>query len=492
MKKILFTAFSIFFISVMAFGQIRIDTPELVAPDDASIDHMPDVILDWTAILNATGYQIMVSTDENFNNIIVDELVSLSAYQNEYLMFNSTYYWKVRAVAGEDFSDWSETRSFTTFAMLELDGPDDDGEEAEIEFEWEDKPFEATNALSGFNKYQLQIDLDSTALNTNPEWNIMFDYIEATYKHTVNYVYYGDTMYWRMRAIHPYDTCEWSNVLSFITDGQIELNTPDDGITGIGLEFNIEWDEFDGTIEYEYQVHVNESFNGALTYFLDSTEVPVPILKYGTDYFWRVRGKNTIDTTDWSEVWSFSTADQVMHVAPMNMIDSVELLPQLDWEPILGSNSYDVQYSTDSTFAGVQTLNVGGHFFNISTELEEDTKYFWRVRACAEHDTSNYSDPWSFTTIGPIGIEEYFHNDQLSIFPNPAADFATINITARKEGPVNYSITDLTGKELKSGQMKLVAGENSKQLNLRGMAKGIYLVNLGIDDSMITRKLIIK
>ena len=492
MKKILFTAFSIFFISVMAFAQFRIDTPELVAPDDAVVDQMPDVILDWTAILNATGYHVMVSTDEGFNNVIVDELVPLSAYQNEYLMFNSSYYWRVRAAEGDNFSGWSETRSFTTVVMLELDGPDDDGEEAEIEFEWEDKPFDATDALSGFDKYQLQIDLDSSALNANPEWNIMFNYVQGTYKHTVNYVYYGDTMYWRMRAIHPIDTCEWSNVLAFVTDGQIELDKPNDGITDTDLEFNIEWDEFAGTVEYEYQVHINESFNGALTYFLDSTEVPVPVLKYGTEYFWRVRGKNTIDTTDWSEVWSFATADQVLHAAPVNMADSVELRPQLDWEPIVGSNSYDVQYSTDSTFADVETINVGGHFFNIGTALDEGTKYFWRVRACAEHDTSSYSDPWSFTTMPSIGIDEYFNNDQLSIFPNPASDFATINITARKNGDVNYSITDLTGKELLTGQLNLVAGENAKQLNLKGMARGIYLVNLGIDDSMITRKLIIK
>lgn len=492
MKKILFTAFSIFFISVLAFAQFRIDTPELVAPDDGEIDQMPDVILDWTAVLNATGYHVQVSSDENFNNIEVDELVTLAAFQNSYLMFNSTYYWRVRAAEGEDFSGWSETRSFTTFAMLELDGPDDDGEEAEVEFEWEDKPFEATNALSGFDKYQLQIDLDSAALNSNPEWNIMFNYEEGTYKRTVNYVYYGDTMYWRMRAVHPYDTTEWSEVLAFVTDGQIELDKPDNGITDTDLEFNIEWDEFAGTIEYEYQVHVNQSFNGALTYFLDSTEVPVPTLQYGTDYFWRVRGKNTIDTTDWSDVWSFATADHVLHVAPLNMADSVELNPQLDWEPIVGSNSYDLQYSTDSTFDGAETINIAGHFFNIGSILEEDTKYFWRVRACAEQDTSSYTEPWSFTTIGPISIEEYFNNDQLSIFPNPATDFATINISARKDGDVRYSITDLTGKELQTGYIELVAGENTKRLALKGMAKGIYLVNLGIDNSMITRKLIIK
>lgn len=494
MKKILFTAFSLFFISVVAFAQFRIDVPELVGPDDGEIDQMPNVTLDWSAILNATGYHVMVSMNENFNNPIVDEVVLGSGFENTYLMFNTTYYWRVRAVEGENFSDWSDTRSFTTFEKLELKDPGngDDGEEAEVVLKWEKKPFEATENLSGFDKYQIQVDLDSTHFNSNPEWNIMMGYTVDVWQYTLNYAYYGDTMYWRMRAIHPHDTSDWSATWSFITDPQVTLDKPNNGSTNTDLDFNIQWKEYKGTIEYEYQVHPNASFNGALTYFLDSTEVPVPVLKYGTEYYWRVRAKNTRDTTIWSEVWNFTTANTVTQLEPLNMADSVALNPTLSWEPIVGSETYDVQYSTDSTFAENTSANIKGANFTIGTTLLEDTKYFWRARACAPNDTSAYSEPWSFTTLGAIGIEEYFTNESLSVFPNPASDFATLNIEARKEGVVNYSLTDLTGKELQSGIISLVTGKNSKQLNLKGMAKGIYLINLEMAEDMVTRKLIIK
>ncbi len=492
MKKIFFTAFSLLFIAVVSYAQYRIDTPELIGPDDEDTEIMPDAILDWTAVLNATGYQVVVATNENLNNPIVDEVTPLGAYQNEYLMFNTTYYWRVRAIQGEDFSAWSDTRSFTTFQMLELDDPGDEEDDLEalVELEWEDKY--NGNELSGFDAFQLQVDLNlETLTNGSPEWNLFLSE-ETGSSYDLNHVYYGDTMYWRMRIVHQNDTCPWTEPWSFITNNEIELDKPNDGTTDAHLEFFIEWDEFEGTSDYEYQVHTNPEFNGSITYFVDSTEVPVPTLKYGTEYFWRVRGKNQRDTTAWCEPWSFITADMVTHTDPQNMADSVDVNPTLGWEEIEGSTSYDVQYSTDSTFAETESVNIAFNFFNIGTSLEKGTKYFWRVRACAEHDTSSFSEPWSFITVEPIGIKEYLNTDQVSIYPNPASDKATLNISARKSARASYTISDLTGQEIQTGTANLTTGHNALQLEVGGLAKGIYLVNLRVNQSMLTRKLIIK
>lgn len=492
MKKIFFTAFSLLFIAVVSYGQYRIDTPELIGPDDEDTEIMPDAILDWSAVLNATGYQVVVATNENLNDPIVDEVTPLGAYQNEYLMFNTTYYWRVRAIQGEDFSAWSDTRSFTTFQILELDNPGDEEDDLEalVELEWEDNY--GGHDLSGFDAFQLQVDLDlETLTNGSPEWNLFLPE-ETGSNYDLNHVYYGDTMYWRMRIVHQNDTCPWTEPWSFVTNNEIELDKPSDGTTNTYLEFFIEWDEFEGTSDYEYQVHTNPAFNGSLTYFVDSTEVPVPTLKYGTEYFWRVRGKNQRDTTAWCEPWSFITADMVNHTAPLNMADSVEVNPTLEWEVIEGSTSYDVQYSTDSTFAETVSVNITFNFFNIGTSLEKGTEYFWRVRACAVHDTSSYSEPWSFITVEPIGIEEYMNTEQVSIYPNPASDKATLNITARKSVRATYAISDLTGQEIQTGMANLTTGHNALQFEVGGLAKGIYLVNLRVNETMLTRKLIIK
>lgn len=500
MKKILFTVLSLILFSVVTFAQLRIETPEIIGPPDADEDQMPNVILDWTAVVNATGYHVLVSTDENFNVIEVDMETPLSGYENSYLLFNQTYYWKVRAIEGEDYSDWSDPRSFTTFTMLELDKPDDEetGEEAEIEFEWEDKL--GGNKVSGFNAYQLQVDTSSAIFaNPNPQtiWDIFIEE-EGDYEYILNQVYYGQTMYWRMRAVHPNDTCEWTEVWSFTTDNQIELDKPGNGETKIGLSEFIEWDEFAGTVEYDYQVHNNPTFSGALNYFVDSTEVPAPQLRYGTTYYWHVRGKNTRDTTMWSEIWDFETAGEVELASPMDMEDSVSVNPILTWEQITGTNAYNIQYSVDQTFTETASFFIpaddetSSPSFNIGTALEKGTEYYWRVRACIQNDTSNFSEPWSFITIGEVGIEEYLRNEQISLFPNPASDVVTLSISVEKSGLTNYSLTDLKGQEIETGMINLMAGENFHKIALKGMAKGVYLLNLENEDQIISKKLIIK
>ncbi len=502
MKKILFTALSLILISAFAIAQYRIDQPVLVGPADAATNQMPNVILNWDAVVNATGYQVMVSHDENFTNPIVDMITPLSGYENIDLMFNQTYYWKVRAVEGEDFSSWTDARSFTTFSAIDLNKPNNGhaGEEAEIEFKWKNKVGGSSGTpLAGIDFYQLQVDTDETVFNNtnaNPQWNIAIP--EGVFKYKLSNVFYGETMYWRLRAYHANDTCAWSEVWSFTTDNEITLDKPSNGTTKFGLAEFIEWDEFDGTVEYDYQVHNNASFNGALNYFVDSTEVPAPQLRYGTTYYWHVRGKNLRDTTLWSEVWTFETAGEVDLDEPINMLDSVSVNPILKWEQITGTKSYQIQYTIDSTFAETASFfkatndNEIAPAFNIGTALDEGTKYYWRVRACAVNDSSNYSETWSFTTIGVIGINEYLKNDNVSIFPNPASRNTTLSISVDKPGIASYSLTNLTGKEIETGEMNLIAGENNKMLNLKGISKGIYLINIKFESEILSKKLIIK
>ncbi len=502
MKKILFTTLSLLFVAVVAYGQLKIATPVLEAPNDEVTDQMPNVILNWSSVINATGYHVILATDANFTNPIVDMTGPLSAYQCESLFFNTSYFWKVRSIKGEEFSDWTEARSFTTFSAMILDDPGDgdDGEEAEIQFEWKDKV--GGNKLAGLTFYQLQVDTSSTIFNNNvvdPFWNITFPFVTNIKRHILSQVFYGETMYWRMRAMHAQDTCDWSEVWSFETDNQIELDKPNNGTTNAGLSEFIEWDEFDGTPDFEYQVHLNSSFAGAITYFVDSTEVPAPQLSYGNTYYWRVRGKNMVDTTAWSEVWNFETAGAVTLSEPMNMMDSTTLNPVLKWEQITGSNAYNIQYTTDSTFTELKediyigaSNSISNPAFNITFALDKGETYFWRVRACMESDTSDYSPAWRFTTTPPVGINEYLSSKSIGLYPNPANSQTTLSLSVEKAISVNYSLVDITGKEMESGVLNLNVGQNSHTFGVSDFPKGIYFISLTNEGSTISRKLIVK
>jgi hypothetical protein len=59
----------------LAFGQ-KVSVPQLVSPEnDIEKPVMPDVTMDWDAVsgVGEITYQLQLSTDESFTNIVADE-----------------------------------------------------------------------------------------------------------------------------------------------------------------------------------------------------------------------------------------------------------------------------------------------------------------------------------------------------------------------------------------------------------------------------------
>ncbi len=77
-------------------------------------------------------------------------------------------------------------------------------------------------------------------------------------------------------------------------------------------------------------------------------------------------------------------------------------------------------------------------------------------------------------------------NKQLTIYPNPAEDFITVE-TSGIEGSLQYEIFDLIGKQVSKGVLK-----NSKQnvINISNLQEGLYLLNVWDGRERYCRKFI--
>jgi hypothetical protein len=496
MKKIILIAFATFFTTTLLQAQTRVDAPQAVAPANEAVKQMPDVILDWTAVVNATSYEVVVALDENFTNVVANESTPYSAYQTCCLHFHTQYFWKARAIDGEDVSGWTETRSFTTFDFLVLKSPGNGatGQKADITLKWEEKL--DANKLSGFTHFQIQVDT-APFNGTNPIWNT-FVQQKGQKEYLLKFAYYGQTHYWRMRAVHDTDSSSWSEVRTFVTDNSIALKKPNNA--EILKEVNpwLSWKAFDGTQTYAYQIHINENWNNALMYFVDSLTIPTPLLKYGTTYHWHVRGQNVRDTSGWSETRTFTTAAAVELDYPDNGMDSISLKPQLKWSQIKGSTSYNVEYSKNEDFTDAYVVYKPTNdadkapFYNVIISMDHNTQYFWRIRATTAIDTSDYSEVFTFTTTNVTGINDYFDNANVTLYPNPATENTTLQMVVNKPSEAVWSITDLSGKAIRSGALKLNTGNNTLSFDLKGIAKGIYLLNLIGEEGSYSTKLMVK
>ncbi len=89
--------------------QIR---PHLIAPPNGSQDRLGSPVMIWTPTEEAMYYEVHVARDIDFLDR-VERLDVVDSQVQHGWPFGGTYYWRVRAVAGTAWSEYSEVWSFT-------------------------------------------------------------------------------------------------------------------------------------------------------------------------------------------------------------------------------------------------------------------------------------------------------------------------------------------------------------------------------------------
>ena len=89
--------------------------------------------------------------------------------------------------------------------------------------------------------------------------------------------------------------------------------------------------------------------------------------------------------------------------------------------------------------------------------------------------------------ITPIGINKLPNSNSITIYPNPVHHNFTIKTTAAyKAGSI--TLTDVTGRVVKTEKLY----NNEQTISLQGIAPGMYMADVWLDDKRTTQKLIIQ
>lgn len=96
-----------------------VSTFELYSPKAGANGVPLKPVFQWSAIVGADSYELLVSTDASFANAIIikigDYALPTTAWQSDIsLDYATTYYWKVRASGSNSYSAWSAVGAFTT------------------------------------------------------------------------------------------------------------------------------------------------------------------------------------------------------------------------------------------------------------------------------------------------------------------------------------------------------------------------------------------
>jgi hypothetical protein len=77
-------------------------------------------------------------------------------------------------------------------------------------------------------------------------------------------------------------------------------------------------------------------------------------------------------------------------------------------------------------------------------------------------------------------------------YPNPARDYAFVDVTTEHAATVKASIANLIGQTVWQGEaQKVGAGKHQIKLNTSGLKTGVYLYNIQVDSKVISKKMIV-
>lgn len=497
MKKVLFLLLFAA-VNLALAAQTLVYTPELKSPANNATGQMPDVVLSWYAVTGSLTlqYQLQMDTTMNFNSpLLIDHTQTLiTGYQTSNLLFNTTYYWRVRAIDGGT-SAWSEVWNFTIFNTVDLSKPNNNAQDQEcnVNLEWKTKI--GSVSLSGVTFYNYQAD---TSMNFDSPLLIQGTVAGGVYLGSTSLLRFGARYYWRVQAGHSLGVSAWTEPFFFTVLDAVELDSPNNNATNQVLDATLKWETVGGIFNYEFEIASDENFT--LMVYQGETnlvEVNADFLMFGNDYWWRVRARHQDDTTTWGEIRMFSTINTVILKSPSNDQLNVALTPTMLWTAQTGIVGYQLQVANDIAFTDI--------FYDVKPEATEteakvtrkmayNTVYYWHMRAFSNGgalaDTTEWSDPWKFTTTSPAGIDEQ-RAGTFSIFPNPASENAFIKITSKEMTEAQYVVVDLIGKTVLEQNFTLNLGENVQTLNLENLRKGIYIVRLTINGETLNQKLVV-
>lgn len=223
--------------------------------------------------------------------------------------------------------------------------------------------------------------------------------------------------------------------------------------------------------------------DGTFTFTIPISQVPV---NYNNFY---VRVKDS-SNYNWSLTqWTGSKA------LPLTFLDFSVVkrnnTAQLSWQTTNEVNTafFNVQRSTDAisfitvgkvTAKGASAANNNYDYADDITQIPSG-KIFYRLGQADKDGKITYSNVISIITAG---------NNKYVITPNPAKDFFTVsgndNVYA---GNATLSVRDLTGHTVV--QQKLI-NVSSQNINIRGLAKGMYVVEIIASGTVQTQKLLVQ
>ncbi len=185
----------------------------------------------------------------------------------------------------------------------------------------------------------------------------------------------------------------------------VQLISPANAGVGQPTTISMRWQAYPGADAYTLSLASNRDFSPALSYRgLQDTTLTLTGLQPGTTYFWRVSAQFADSTLAVSAVWQFTTTTTIgelpppLVVFPLDGQTSLPVFLTLIWQQVPEATLYDIELSTSADMSPAVFFESIRDTLKALANLQENTDYFWRIRARNDSLTSSWSPTRTFRT----------------------------------------------------------------------------------------------
>jgi hypothetical protein len=299
----------------------------------------PQITLKWDTLSGTTLYTFEYGPDSLFATSTTGTISHLPANFDagkvkvnvSNLVFGQKYFWKVRAAHNQDQSGWSDVKRFTVISSVELLTPSDSiiNVNPRRQLKCKNTP--------GVNEYRFMID-NSLTFDPNSNYYSLISVLDKDFKNDISVFVerlgFGQTFFWRVQGVNNNGASSWSEARAMFTLDEVTLSKPTDGAVGVQTkDAELSWKKVDGAESYQLYYDTDNTFsNPTKIIALGDTlnKVILNLTQWAVPYHWKVRAIHSKDTSNWSQVFSFSTKPTGLESPSQNYLMDIYPNPAKD------------------------------------------------------------------------------------------------------------------------------------------------------------------
>mgnify|MGYP003639679643 CR=1 FL=1 len=195
---------------------------------------------------------------------------------------------------------------------------------------------------------------------------------------------------------------------------------------------------------------------------------------------------------------SYLTFDYACAGQRSTYTDKLEVMVSPDcgatWTSVFSKSGSDLSTGTDKAAPFFPTATEWRTALSDISFLDFSTEVLIKfVVTGSSKGNSLFLDNIGTGSSWPQGVSQLFTTDNVSIYPNPAANNATLSIVSADNQNVNIRVFDGAGRNVMTlTNQAITSGTNNIELNTENLQGGMYFVELASNSKSSTLRLVIQ